>query len=193
MPKMLMPGMFKSFMPTDGQGDGVGGSSQNGDPSTITSVTGEQIVNPDTDYVATIQKLLKTRVDRSLYEKLEARNKQLLETIVNGQGIEKKPDEPNEDISEIRKRLFSSEPQTNLQFWKDTLALRNALIQKGEPDPLLPIGNKITPTNEDIECADRVATVVKECIDYADGDSQAFTNELLRKMIDTCPSSKKPR
>ena len=43
---------------------------------------------------------------------------------------------------------------------------------------------KIVPTTEDIECANRVAEVVKECIEYADGDSQLFTNELNRRTVD---------
>lgn len=178
--------MLRHWLPDDGKGDGAVNP-----PDPNPSVTGEKIVNPDTDYVATIQKLLETRVDRSLYEKLEARNKQLLDCVVNGQKIDANASNvKEEDISEIRKRLFSSEPESNLQFAKDALALRDKLIKKGEPDPFLPIGNKITPTNEDIECAERVASVMQSCIDYADGDSLAFTNELLRKTVDNAPSRK---
>ena len=57
----------------------------------------------------------------------------------------------------------------------------------------MPVGKRITPTDEDISAANRVATVLQECVDYAQGDSQAFTNELQRRTIDTAPKKKRKR
>ena len=71
-----------------------------------------------------------------------------------------------------------------MEFVKNTLALRQAIIDSGKPDPFLPMGNKIIPSDEDIATATRVANVLQECVDYADGDSAAFTNELQRRTVD---------
>ena len=72
----------------------------------------------------------------------------------------------------------------NLEWTKNALELREALISEGQPDPFLPIGKQIMPTDEDIQAADKVASVLQECIEYAEGDPSVFTNELQRRMID---------
>lgn len=76
------------------------------------------------------------------------------------------------------------ENNSNLQYIERTLALREALIAEGKPDPFLPVGSQIMPTEEDIAAANRVATVLKECVEYAQGDSSVFTNELQRRLVD---------
>ena len=87
--------------------------------------------------------------------------------------------------------MFENEHQSNLEYWENALNLRQALIDSGENDPFLPYGHKIVPTTEDVECANRVAEVVKECIEYANGDSQLFTNELNRRTVDVALPRKK--
>ena len=151
------------------------------------SVSGldNQVEDTSVDYISAINELKANSVDRSKYESLRAENKRLLESIVNGQTIELgQVQQPKKDIDELRKAVFKDE-STNLEYWTNVLDLRDALIEKGERDPFLPYGQKILPTNEDIECANRVAKVVRECIDYAEGDTEAFTNELQRRTVDT--------
>lgn len=58
------------------------------------------------------------------------------------------------------------------------------MISEGKPDPFLPVGKQILPTDEDIACAEKVASVLKECVNYAEGDSAVFTNELQRRLVD---------
>lgn len=151
------------------------------------SVSGldNQVEDTSVDYISAINELKANSVDRSKYESLRAENKRLLESIVNGQTIELgQVQQPKKDIDELRKAVFKDE-STNLEYWTNVLDLRDALIEKGERDPFLPYGQKILPTNEDVECANRVAKVVRECIDYAEGDTEAFTNELQRRTVDT--------
>ena len=151
------------------------------------SVSGldNQVEDTSVDYISAINELKANSVERSKYESLRAENKRLLESIVNGQTIELgQVQQPKKDIDELRKAVFKDE-STNLEYWTNVLDLRDALIEKGERDPFLPYGQKILPTNEDIECANRVAKVVRECIDYAEGDTEAFTNELQRRTVDT--------
>lgn len=157
-------------------------------PEVNPNESGEQGTNAA--YLDAIKDLKSNSVPRSEYEALKADNKRLLDAYVNGQRVETPEKEEKADIGQLRSNLFK-EDVNNLEYWTNALKLREALIAKGEPDPFLPIGKKITPTNEDIEAADRVASVVKECIDYAEGDSAVFTNELQRRTIDTAPQKKR--
>lgn len=151
----------------------------------------QETENPDVDYVAAIQELRDKSVPKEQYAKLKEENAKLLKSLINGETIEGAAAEEQTDVSEIRKQLFNGEAQmTNLEYVTKALELRDALIADGKPDPFLPYGEKIAPTNEDIEAANRVAKVLKECVDYADGDSLIFTNELQRVMVDTAPKRK---
>jgi len=133
------------------------------------------------DYVAAIKELKENSVDRSKYDALKAENKKLLNSIVNGQEVEGQAGKPaHRDPQDIRKELFGKE-HSNLEYAKLMLELRNSLIAKGERDPFLPYGEQISPTAEDIEKAEKAAQIYQECIDYADGDSKLFTQELQRR------------
>ena len=156
------------------------------DEKSLTNVSGEV---GNTDYIAAIKELKENSVDRAKYEALRADNKRLLDAVVNGQTVENTV-KPQVDIQDLRNELFNKEYQTNIQYVKNALKLRTALIESGEPDPFLPYGSKIVPTDEDIATANRVAAVLQEGVDYADGDSAIFTNEVQRRTVDTAPRRK---
>lgn len=149
----------------------------------LISETGEQVEDMTPDYLSAIKDLKKNSVNREEYDKLKAENKRLLDTIVNGQDVEVEEEPKYRDVGEIREELFNHE-HNNLDYVKLALELRNALIAKGETDPFLPVGKQISPTREDIEKAEMVAQVYQECIDYAEGDSSLFTQELMRRTRD---------
>ena len=150
----------------------------------LNSVTSE-VEDMTPDYLATIKELKQNSVDRQKYDQLKAENKKLLESIVNGQELDLPKAEDKRSVEEIRSEMFKEDNGlTNLQYIKDALELRSALMSEGKPDPFLPVGNQIAPTDFDIATADRVATILQECVDYADGDSSVFTNELLRRTVD---------
>ena len=132
------------------------------------------------DYLAAIQELKQNSVDRSEYDKLKAENKKLINAVVNGQTIEGNEGPTSRPINEIREELFNHE-HNNLEYVKLALELREAIISEGKPDPFLPIGSQISPTADDVEKAEKVAQTYKECIEYADGDSKLFTQELMRR------------
>ena len=151
----------------------------------LTSVTGNQVDDMAPDYLAAIKELKENSVDRQKYDQLKAENKKLLDSIVNGQELDLPKTEKKKSVDELRKELFSdSQDLTNLDFIKDALELRSALISEGKPDPFLPVGNQIAPTDFDIATAEKVAQALQECVDYAEGDSSVFTNELLRRTVD---------
>lgn len=141
----------------------------------------------DEDYIETIKKLKETTVSKEEYEKLVADNKKLIETLANGGTIEK--EEPKKvDIKALREKLYSDDVNmSNLEFCSAALELRDEIIKQGGGDPFLPVGKQIAPTAEDVQKANQVAEALKSCIDYAEGDSAVFTNELQRITIDAMP------
>ena len=151
------------------------------------SVTGTVEDNTQ-DYLAAIKELKENSVNRSEYEKLRAENKKLIDTVVNGlPGQEEQVvvKHTKEQIDDLRNDLFNSPRElNNLEFITKTMELREALMENGEPDPFLPVGKQISPTRDDLEGAEKVAQVYKECIEYAEGDSEVFTNELMRRTRD---------
>ena len=147
----------------------------------IENGTGTNVVD-NTDYIAAIKELKENSVDRSKYEALRAENKKLLDSIVNGTPVEVKV-EDKKSIEELR-AAYLKEDQSNLEYITNTLKLREAIIAEGKPDPFLPIGEQIMPTDDDVKTAEKVASVLQECVDYAEGDSAVFTNELQRRLVD---------
>ena len=139
--------------------------------------------DPQQDYLEAIKNLKQNTVDKAKYEQSEAERKRLLNMVVNGQTVDV-PEEPkHREINVIRNELFNKE-HNNLDYIKLSLELRNALIAEGQPDPFLPYGRQISPTREDEEIAEKVAQVYQECVEFAEGDSELFTNELMRRTKD---------
>lgn len=134
-------------------------------------------------YLEEINKLKVNSVSKEEYDKLKDENAELLKNIVNSRVPDKEePKKPVADIKELRAKLRKDDP-SNLEYVTNVLNLRDAILEQDGVDPFLPVGHKIVPTEQDIEAANRVAAVLKECVDYADGDSQLFTNELYRRIL----------
>lgn len=152
------------------------------DTENLQNETGTPAVD-NTDYIAAIKELKENSVDRAKYDQLKAENKKLLDSIVNGSSIEMPAKEEKKSIEELR-AAYLKEDQSNLEYITNTLALREAIIAEGKPDPFLPVGEQIMPTDEDVATANKVAQILQECVDYAEGDSAVFTNELQRRMVD---------
>ena len=150
----------------------------------------------ETDNVALAKALKEARensVSKEEYEKLKEENKKLVSEIINGEGGAGNgqtitPEQA--DIPALREKLYGpkSSELSNLEFWKKTLELRNAVIAQEGYDPFLPYGEKIKPTAQDMEKANNVATVVQECIDESNGDSEIFTALLQSKTNNDSPS-----
>lgn len=151
----------------------------------LTNVSGTEMSEAETDYVAAIQELQNNSVSKTQYEKLRTENKKLLNALVNGQQIDL-PKEEKPNIDELRKKLFNKDANlSNLEYVDTALKLRNALIEKGERDPFLPVGDRVSETAEMYDIAQRVADGLQECVDFADGDSGIFTAQLQRITKDT--------
>lgn len=145
----------------------------------------------EVDYVQAIQELKANSVPREQYAKLKDENSKLLRSLINGETIEATQASGKSDITQLRKDLYGGESHfTNLEYVSKVLELRDAVIESGGQDPFLPYGSKVLPDKNDVECANRVAAVLQDCIEYADGDSGVFTAEVQRRMLDAAPKRK---
>lgn len=151
--------------------------------------------NDSAQYIETIKNMRANSVPKADYEKLMEQNKQLLNALSNGETLKPTEEEPKVSINELREKVLNSEGLDNLTYIDSVLKLRNELIKQGgaDADPFLPTGQNIVPEANDYECAERVATVLQHCVDYAEGDSDVFTNELQRLTIDTAPFNGKKK
>ena len=152
------------------------------DEKELNSVSGEQVEDMTPDYLTAIKELKQNSVDRSKYDELRAENKRLLEAVVNGQTIQEEDVKPQVDIQELRHKIFSNDEQSNLEYITNVLELRKALIESGKEDPFVPQGSIYNPTQADYEKANRVAMVLQEMVDTADGNPEVFRQEYQRRV-----------
>lgn len=142
-------------------------------------------------YIEAIKEMRKNSVSKADFDRLQAENKELMKALVNGETIDIEPPKVV-DVNALRNEVFDADKELlNLEYVTKALHLRDAVIEAGSEDPFVPHGNKIAPTAEDYEAAERVASVFKECVEYADGDSALFTQELMRRTIDVAPLMRK--
>lgn len=145
------------------------------------------------DLAKALKETRENSVSKEEYLKLKEENRKLVSEIINGEGGAGNgqtitPEKA--DIKVLREKLYGpkSSELSNLDFWKNTLDLRNAVIAQEGYDPFLPYGEKIKPTAQDVEKANNVAAVVQECIDESNGDSEIFTALLQSKTNNDSPS-----
>ena len=146
----------------------------------VTSQTTETIDN--NQYIEALNQLKANSVDKADYEKLKAENKKLLDSIVNGTEVAL-PAVEKASISDLRKKLINSNDEglSSLEYTEVALKLRERLIEEGEEDPFVPHGSQYSPTQIDYDRAHRVATILQECVDNAEGDDATFLAELNKR------------
>ena len=145
-------------------------------------------------YAEALAEMRGNTVPKEEYEKAVEEVKRLTGILVEGREDDAATAaEEKADIKTLRQKFLSGEDMSNLEYWENTLALRDAIMEDGGADPFLPMGQKISATAEDVQKANNVATVIRECIEYAQGDSAIFTNELQRRTVDTAPAVKARR
>ena len=154
------------------------------------NITSEE-QNPEVNYLEIIKDYKENYVSKEKYNKVIADNNALTKMFMEDGNITVAPQEaPAANVDELRQALFTEHCElNNLQYVSKALELREALMSRGEADPFLPIYSKDNPTAEDVEKAENAASVFKECIEYADGDSQLFTQELMRRTVDVRPTA----
>lgn len=154
-------------------------------------VTENPLKGIEEDYIEQIKNLKQNSVPKETFEALEAEHKRLIGELVNGQGPVLET-EVIPDINKMRAELFDPEKQySNIEYCQRALDLRNAIIKSGGQDPFLPAGPNITATVADQEAAQRVADVLEQCLEAADGDNGIFTAALQSRMVEPLMPRKK--
>ena len=147
----------------------------------VTSQPTETVDN--NQYIEALNQLKANSVDKADYDKLKAENKRLLDSIVNGTEVAVSPVE-KASIDDLRVKLANSSEEgiSDLDYVTTALKLRERLIEEGQEDPFVPHGSQYSPTQVDYDRAHRVATILQDCVDEADGDSDAFLAELKKRL-----------
>ena len=140
------------------------------------------------DYINEIQRLKETTVSKEDYNKLKADNKKLITALSNGPAIEGQVEpkvDPEVKINNLRKELFGSESNSlnDLDMVSKMLELRKEIIDNGGIDPFLPKGHKVRVTDNDKECANRVARVLTECVEDAEGSNRRFMSNVFESIV----------
>ena len=139
-------------------------------------------------YIDTIEQLKSTTVPKEDYNKLVEENKKLISTLARNEKRDEAVKPAGPTLKELNAELCADIELSNLDYAKLSLAQRNAAIAAGKNDPYLPYGHNIKPTPDDIRKADLVAKTLKDCIDEANGSSNAFTARLQDRLAPDSPA-----
>lgn len=182
---MKMKLVWKAFSPEDGDGQ---------TPPPEGTPKGEQKPAPKStlELAKALEEAKKNSVSKEEYDRVVKENEDLVNQIINGEGGNGNGQTPPEevDIDELRKELYGPKGKnlSNLDYWKKTLKLRQAVIDKDHYDPFLNHGANIKPTETEAQQAQNVADVVQQCIDECGGDSNVFTALLQSKIANDSPT-----
>lgn len=134
--------------------------------------------------------------DKKITE-LSDENKKLYEDFINGEGGgggdngQHTPDQAaiKTELDNEVKELMSiqSAGMNNLEYVQKTLSIRKKMMDLGMPDPFLPKGHDLKPTDDDKEKAQHTADVFEQCIKAANGDSDLFTAQLQSRTNEDSP------
>ena len=148
-----------------------------------TEETTEQTMSADT-YVKSLEDLKKNMVKKEKYDEVMADNARLVKALEEGGGYNKEEEAPAVDTEALRNKLFKRATYANdLEYFSDAMALRDAILAEGKPDPFLPFNKEYVPSEEDVARAQFIADEIKASIEYAKGDPMLFSNELQRRGV----------
>lgn len=133
-------------------------------------------------------------VDKKKYEELDAKYKRTLKALADGKIIEEEKKtltskERSERIKELRSNLFTDQVQnlTNLEYWKQTLELRQHILDETDGKKDIFFGKSKDPINNDFDqnkAINMVVDVVQQCIDGCNNDSAVFSALLQSRLED---------
>lgn len=144
----------------------------------------ENSMEGEVSAVDIITEMRQNTVPKDRYNKVIEENQKLMRALANGETVQvEAPKKPT--ALELHKEWANQEGKSSIQIAKDTLALREAMIEEGMRDPLLPNGKDFVPEAQDIKDAEDVAALLQWSIDNADGNSGIFNSLFASKMVDS--------
>lgn len=154
----------------------------------LTNQTMEETQQDNQQYIDAIRDLKANSVSRERYDKLMEENKNLLNSLVNGESVAAAaPSQPElppiqDLVNDMRGHHLS-----DIEFVEKALEFRDRVLEETGEDCFVSKGHNITPTQESYIAAQRTADIYRECLDYANGDNKVFMNELMRRMPNDGP------
>lgn len=148
------------------------------------NVSGEQTQGTTAEeYARAIKDLKANSVSREEYDRLRAEHSTLTKALAEGKSVDPVDEPKNEKtIEEIVKDVLGNKQMNNLDYVKQALSYREQMLEKGKADPFCPNSRVRPNTRDDIDKAEKVARILKECVDAANGSSELFNSELQRRM-----------
>lgn len=133
-------------------------------------------------YIDAIREIQKNSVSRDKYNKLEAENKQLLDTLVNGGTIEQVNVEPEVTTDDLRKSIGNADKSkmNSYTFIKTALELRDRVMAETGDDIFAK-----DSSYESLAKAQRTAAVYQECLDQANGDAAEFVKIFKDRLVES--------
>ena len=152
-----------------------------------TEETTQQIENQQ--YIDAIRDLKANTVSKDRYNKLMEENKNLLNSLVNGEQLAAANPAQQNELPPIQDLVDEMRTQhlSDIEFVEKALEFRERVLEETGEDCFVSKGHNITPTQESYIAAQRTADIYRECLDYANGDNKVFMNELMRRMPNDGP------
>lgn len=157
------------------------------DNELLTSESSETI-SDNSAYLDAIKNLKANTVDKASYEALKADNKRLLDAVINGTPTS---DEPKQDENvptrmECYEKYIKNNFSSDLDYWKNIVALRDATIREYGKDPCVtgnfgvtPTGDKVAAEYGEAESVENEFNTIKDIIEESNNDPATF--ELLMR------------
>lgn len=143
--------------------------------------------NSNQHYIEAINNLKATTVSKSKYDKLVEENKNLVNSLVNGDytAVNGQAVTEKKSIDDIMKEQAKYAKKNDvIGYMESALEFRDRILEETGEDVFMSRGANITPTQESYISAQKTADIYRECLDYANGNGQVFINELQRRMAD---------
>lgn len=141
----------------------------------------ETVENDNLAYINAIQELKENSIDRKLYEKMKSERDALIVSLANGETLPTGEAIQERTLTECRED-FVTKTNSQCEYMEKVLALREAAMREGQPDPFIAEGHHLKPTQYNYQRGQEIADIYRECLDYAEGDDKVFMNEILRRM-----------
>lgn len=141
---------------------------------------------PIDEFLEAAKEVKKNTVPQEEFDKVKSENTKLKEFILEGGNSPVAPETPKRSRAELLK-VIENEDSNNLEFTKASLELRQQVLDEGGRDPFLPNSSQTPITTADVEGAERVASVLQECVDESEGDPETFNFLFGKRVNDSSP------
>lgn len=158
----------------------------------------EQNVKDNLDEVIEFQEAIDRGdyVSKAEMDELQAKYGKLYNAYTKREKLNTSDAAPKKSVQELRNELWGKDcgKLDSLQFVSGLLELRDRLIEGGDRDPALPVGDRVQTTSEHFERNERIAEGLRNMCEFAEGDEGIFLAEYQRRVVDpVLPTGKRKK